>query len=214
MTDDAGSLVGELAQLPALPHTFNPYRDVCPTYDVPDAAAIRRENVRALLARAATLDGIDVWIGREPGYLGARRTGVALTDEAHLAGYADLMGVSLRRATHTDALRREISASGIGRALATIGRPVFLWNICPLHTHQPDEPMSNKEHSRDAAALSRPILMAVLNVVRPRRVIALGDTAHKELTRLGLTATKIRHPAARGAKRLEFFSQVEALYRS
>ncbi|HVT64518.1 MAG TPA: hypothetical protein VHD81_05150 [Mycobacteriales bacterium] len=144
MTDsaesDVDSLVSELAQLPALPNTFNPYREVCPTYDVPDASAIRRENVRALLARAASLDGIDLWIGREPGYLGARRTGVALTDETHLAGYADLMGVSLRRATHTDAKRREISASGIGRALATVGQPVFLWNICPLHTHQARQP--------------------------------------------------------------------------
>ncbi|HVT64517.1 MAG TPA: hypothetical protein VHD81_05145 [Mycobacteriales bacterium] len=54
----------------------------------------------------------------------------------------------------------------------------------------------------------------MLDVVRPKRVIALGDTAHDELTRLGMTTTKIRHPAARREQRLEFFSQVEALYRS
>lgn len=207
------AIADDLAALPALPDTFNPYRDSCPLFDLPDAATIRRDNLTALLHSAAALDEVDVWIGREPGYLGARRTGVALTDETHLPSYGALMNVSLRRATHTDARRREPTARAIGTALASIARPVFLWNICPLHTHDRDNPMSNSKHSPEAAAVSRPVLMAVLDLLRPRRVVALGETAHKELRRSGIAASEVTHPAAWGTKRQDFYLKMDALYR-
>jgi uracil-DNA glycosylase len=198
------SLVDALTRLPALPDTFNPYRDTCAVYDMPDAAEIRRENLTVLLRRAVELPEIDMWVGREPGYLGARRTGVALMDEARLPEYARAMGVTLRRATRKDA-RPERTARAVGIALQEIASPIFFWNVCPLHTHEPDNPFSNAKHTAEAAAASRSILEEIIAFVRPRRIIALGDTADAALLKAGMHANLVSHPTAWTAKQRPLF---------
>lgn len=207
------SLVDAVTRLPALPNTFNPYRDTCDVYDVPDAADIRRENLEVLLRRVVELPDVDMWVGREPGYLGARRTGVALMDEVRLPAYARAMRVTLRRATRKDA-RPERTARAVGIALQEIASPIFFWNVCPLHTHEPNNPFSNAKHSPEAAAASRPILEAIIAFVRPRRIIALGDTAHAALANAGKHATLVSHPTAWTAKqRPLFLPAILELYR-
>jgi hypothetical protein len=82
-----------------MPGVFNPYRDNCPLHDRPNAATVRRRNLRRCLE--ASLDtGVDtIWVARDLGYRGGRRTGVALTDEVHLDSAAAMMGgISLERA--------------------------------------------------------------------------------------------------------------------
>lgn len=213
VTTRVEGLVRALVELPALPHTFNPYRDACQTYDLADAASIRRDNLSALLRRAATCRTIDLWIGREPGHLGARRTGVALIDEARLPAYAAIMDVPLRRATHTDARRKEPTGGAVGDALEMIRRPTLLWNICPLHSHKPGIPLSNNEHTRAATLLGRPLLEGILDLIQPRSVLALGNRAHEELRSLDVQSIKLTHPAARGEKRRLFPQEVREHYR-
>ena len=67
-----------------LPNVFNPYADICEVHDRSNAAAMRRRGLRTLLTAAQAL-GIDtLWMGRDLGYRGGRRTGLALTDEMQL----------------------------------------------------------------------------------------------------------------------------------
>ena len=64
-----------------LDDVFNPYSDRCTLHDRADAPQRRRANLLAVVEAAAE-DGIDsVWIARDLGYRGGRRTGLPLTDE-------------------------------------------------------------------------------------------------------------------------------------
>src|SRR5687767_984828 len=83
-----------------LKNVFNPYGDHCQQHDRPDAPVIRRENLRLVL-EASLAKGLDsVWVGRDLGYRGGRRTGIALTDEPHLPELATRLGkIALMRAT-------------------------------------------------------------------------------------------------------------------
>ncbi|WP_439952990.1 hypothetical protein, partial [Escherichia coli] len=83
---------------------------------------------------AALAGGVDsIWIARDLGYRGGRRTGLALTDEAHLSAHAGLYGqLPLARATRGPAMT-ERTATVIWQVLRDLRRPIFLWNVFPLH---------------------------------------------------------------------------------
>ena len=93
------SIVAALAQT-QLPSVFNPYAHCCPIHDRPDAARVRKRNLVRYLEAALAARVDTIWIARDLGYRGGRRTGVPLTDEVHL-GQAGVMlgGITLDRAT-------------------------------------------------------------------------------------------------------------------
>jgi len=67
-----------------LENTFNPYLHLCAVHDHKDAPR-RRANMLCTILEAATQSEIDsLWIGRDLGYRGGRRTGLALTDDPHI----------------------------------------------------------------------------------------------------------------------------------
>lgn len=131
-----------------LPSVFNPWRDHCAIHDRRDAAARRRANLEGVLAAALAAQVETIWIARDLGYRGGRRTGVPLTDEVHLTHAAALMGgIALERATEGPAIA-ERTAAVIWQVLCRIGQPVMLWNVFPFHPHETDDPMSNRCHMR------------------------------------------------------------------
>jgi predicted 2-oxoglutarate/Fe(II)-dependent dioxygenase YbiX len=65
-----------------LPSVFNPYRETCAHHDHPEA--VRRRNLKRCLEAALDARVDTIWIARDLGYRGGRRTGVPLTDEVHL----------------------------------------------------------------------------------------------------------------------------------
>lgn len=125
-----------------LPNVFNPYADRCKVHDRSDAPRRRRENLRAML-QASINGGVEtVWIARDLGYRGGRRTGVPLTDEVHLEAASKSFGaVTFSRATTGPAVA-ERTAAVVWGVIARIGRPVFLWNVFPLHPHSPGDHFS------------------------------------------------------------------------
>src|SRR5262249_2967803 len=141
------------------PNTFNPYSEKCAVHDIDEAPAIRRKNLEAVLL-AATSNGIDsLWIGRDLGYRGGRRTGLPLTDETHLSSHSAIFGcASLFRATKGPIVV-ERTATIIWRMLETIGRPVFLWNVFPLHPYEQGDPLSNRCHTRAERQACRNLLV-------------------------------------------------------
>lgn len=201
------AFVSALAEL-RFANTFNPYAERCEAHDYKDAPAIRRYNL-ALVLEAAMLNGVDsVWVGRDLGYRGGRRTGLALTDEVHLGHHASLYGtLPLKRATRGPAVS-ERTASVIWQVLRDLNRPVFLWNVFPLHPHEPEDPFSNRCHTRAERQACRPLLTCLLDVLRPKTVIAIGRDAQLALGDLGITSEKVRHPSYGG--QTEF---LDAIYR-
>jgi len=193
-----------------LPNVFNPYRDACPAHDYDGSPIVRRNNLVAVLEGALQVGVETMWFGRDLGYRGGRRTGLALTDEAHL----DLVRSTYRatpveQATTTGPVA-ERTAREVWRMIAQLSHPPFLWNVFPFHPHEPDDPMSNRCHTAHEARACEDIIVTLLDWLRPKKAVALGKEAHKALTRLGWANIYVRHPSYGG--QAEFVSSIRALY--
>lgn len=194
----------------SLPNVFNPWRDHCAVHDRGDAAALRRENLRLFLDRAIATEVSTMWVGRDLGYRGGRRTGVPLTDEVHLASASTLLGdIDLVRATEGPVMA-ERTAAVIWRVLEQVRQPVVLWNVFPFHPHLADDPMSNRCHTRAERDETWPLLEALIKMVQPQRIVAIGRDASLALADLGVGADAVRHPSYGG--QAEFMSGMFALY--
>lgn len=155
-------------------NAFNPYSDACNDFDQDDAPAIRRMNLKLVLDAAIDRKVDSIWIARDLGYRGGRRTGLALTDEAHLSDHSLLYGdLPLIRATRGPALA-ERTATVIWQTLNRIQRPVFLWNVFPLHPHEHGDQQSNRCHTRSERLACRFLLTWLLDVLDPKVVVAVG----------------------------------------
>jgi hypothetical protein len=188
--------VAALARL-RFPDTFNPYADRCPKYDLADATKIRRSNLIATFEAAVA--GVDsIWIALEPGHRGARRTGLAMTDDIHLAAHAQRWGIAgIARATRSGP-ETEQTAGIVWGALAGNRERVLLWNVFPLHCHLPGQPLSNRRHKRAEREACWNLTCAIIAMVRPGRIFAIGNDAHKAVSSLDHRCVRVRHPAYGG----------------
>jgi hypothetical protein len=151
-----------------------------------------------------------IWIARDLGYRGGRRTGVPLTDEVHLAAAGSLFGgVALNRATHGPMVA-ERTAAVVWGLLRRIGEPAVLWNVFPLHPHENNDPLSNRCHTRAERAATWSLLEALIEMIKPRRIIAIGKDAGAALTEISVPVSLVRHPSYGG--QAEFIAGICGLY--
>lgn len=190
---------------------FNPYADRCLVHDRQDASGRRARALLELLQAAVETEVDALWIGRDLGYRGGRRTGLALTDDVHLAIHATRWCVSVERAT-VGSLVAERTAAVIWGVLARISAPVFLWNVFPLHPHERDDPFSNRSHSAQERAVGEELLAELILMLQPRRLVAIGKDAARTLSRMSVTAevSRVRHPSYGGQR--DFVQQIMCLY--
>lgn len=189
-----------------LPLVFNPYAERCPVHDRADAPARRRANLRAYLHALQRQPVAAVWVGRDLGYRGGRRTGLALTDEAHLAACGERHGITLRRAT-VGAPVAERTAAAVWRALETQPQPVACWNVFPFHPFVAGRPFSNRAYTAVERDLGGQFLDMFVDLTRPARLIAVGGDARRALLRFGYTdVIAVRHPSYGGQQ--AFFNGV------
>lgn len=192
-------------------NVFNPYLHICDTFDRQDAARIRRRNLRELLTAALDGGAATIWVARDLGYRGGRRTGLALTDEAHLGQLSNLFNArKIAKATKGPVVA-ERTATVIWQMLARIEEPVMLWNVFPFHPHETDDPMTNRCHTRSERQAAAPFLEALIDIMRPERVVAIGRDAASALENLPVPIYCARHPSYGG--QTEFIEQMELLYR-
>jgi hypothetical protein len=197
MSNFPETFVGDLATL-KFAHVFNPYSDRCPDHDHPDAATIRRRNLVNILTAAERIGTDSIWFGRDLGYRGGRRTGLALTDELHLSALSKAFGnARIERATVTEPVA-ERTARQIWKMIMRVPLAPFLWNAFPFHPYEPGNPMTNRCHTAREARIVDDLLEALLRWLRPMRIIALGNDAHRALARMGHATVCIRHPSYGG----------------
>lgn len=189
--------------------TFNPYVDRCPVHDTADSPSIRERNLAQCLEAAVACEVTSVWVARDLGHRGGRRTGLALTDEVHLEAHGRMLGCDFSHATCGEPMA-ERTATVIWDMLARVGGPVFLWNVFPLHPHEEGAPLSNRKHKRREADAGLEILRDLLGRLDPDRVVAIGRDAAFELGRLGVNAIPVRHPSYGGEA--EFRAGVSRCY--
>ena len=192
-------------------NAFNPYSDRCEVHDRQDAPQCRAKALSAVVTKA-TETGVDaVWIGRDLGYRGGRRTGLALTDDVHVSRHAERWNVRAERQTVGEAVS-ERTAAVIWGMLDQIVEPVFLWNVFPLHPHEPGLPFTNRQHNARERQAGEEILSLLLDLLRPRRVLAVGNDAFAAVTRVSgqYSVALVRHPSYGGQRQFE--RQVADLY--
>jgi hypothetical protein len=192
--------------------TFNPYADRCPVYDRQDAPDRRAATLLAMLKAAGKCEVDSIWIGRDLGYRGGRRTGLALTDDVHMAMHAQRWGVAMYRPTKGQAVA-ERTAAVIWSVLDRIEVPVFLWNVFPLHPHEAGEPFSNRAHNARERAAGEDILAELITLIAPKRIVAIGNDAAKSAERISPNrkTIQVRHPSYGGQN--QFLAQMQSLYR-
>lgn len=191
--------------------TFNPYSSRCSVCDRTDAPRRRSKMLLGLLEAALEVEVDAIWIGRDLGYRGGRRTGLALTDDVHIATHAARWGLEVERPTKGEAVA-ERTAAVIWSALDKIQAPIFLWNAFPLHPHEPGDPFTNRSHNSRERAAGEDILLQLIVLLRPKRLVAIGNDAASTARRLAReeTVMQVRHPSYGGQR--DFLSQVSELY--
>jgi len=193
-----------------LHNVFNPYADVCDTYDRPDAIAARRSNLTVFLRAAAALQVDTLWMGRDLGYRGGRRTGLALTDERHLPVVSKVYGgSSARQATEGPAVA-ERTAAEIWTVISGLLNPPFLWNVFPFHPYEAGNPFTNRRFTSKELAAVNDINHALIAWLGIRRIVAIGQDAAHYSTGFGVEVVTVRHPSYGGVK--DFRAGIQALY--
>jgi len=184
----------------SLDSVFNPYADVCEITDREDANEIRCNN---LLSYLKSMDGNveSIWFGRDLGYRGGRRTGLALTDENHLSEFSELYrNVAVSQATNGEPMS-ERTANVVWTMLSEISKPPFLWNIFPFHPHEPDKSMSNRNHTATERQQCEHLIVELIEWLRPKNIIAIGNDSYNALIKMGYDCSYVRHPSYGGQEK-------------
>ena len=181
-------------------NTFNPYSDRCPVHDHDSAPDRRCESLLAILEAASGSEIDSLWIGRDLGYKGGRRTGLALTDDLHLDDHAGRWGVRVEKPTKS--LEAECTAAVVWNILNRIDVPVFLWNVFPLHPHEPHDQFTNRKHNPREEEAGEELLCELIRFLKPRRLVPIGKDAASVADRLreDREVLKVRHPSYGGRK--------------
>lgn len=191
------SFVTDLAGV-RLASVFNPYADRCSMYDLPDSAGIRRANLIAFLRSVERLDLTTIWLGRDLGYRGGRRTGLALTDEPRLSQFRLIyLNTRVRRAT-TGPNVSERTATEIWEQIVKLSVPPFLWNVFPFHPYETGDPFTNRAHTALERNIGLEILESLLEWLTPKKIVTLGGDAYRAVQRLGYNCAYVRHPSYGG----------------
>lgn len=191
------SFVSQLASI-RLSDVFNPYSDVCSVHDKPNAAAIRRKNLRDYFKVLITNGTDTIWMGRDLGYLGGRRTGMALTDEYHLPNVPLVYeGFTPSRATYGTPIK-ERTATEIWTLLRELREPPLLWNVFQFHPHETSNPFSNRKFTSRELKETDEINAALISWLKIKKIVAIGGDAVAYAEQFGLRVIAVRHPSYGG----------------
>lgn len=194
------------------PNVFNPYNSTCPEFDQENAAAVRFALLSETLLAACRTGVSAIWIGRDLGYRGGRRTGLALTDDINIRAHLERWGVEVPEPYVRGRIVVERTASIIWRELGLLDEKIFLWNVFPFHPHYADRPMSNRAHTSKEREIGEGLLSWLIKLLRPSQLVAIGNDARKSAERCALSAKvcPVRHPSYGGQS--DFVRGVRSIY--
>ena len=196
-----------LLSQPSSPSLFNQYRDCDPAVDLPDAAAIRMENLVSYLAEASRTAQVLI-VGEAAGPWGCRFSGVPFAGERQLLD--PLFPYAGRRSSKTGPPNVSRTALTFWEVMPPYHKQILVWDAFPLHPHQSGNPLSVRNPTKTEVAHYSTALRALKNYVNPRRIVAVGRMAHKELASIGEASTYVRHPSRGGS--IRFVAEMRRIF--
>lgn len=180
-------------------------------YDHENAPSRRCDALLGILNAAVNVELDSLWLGRDLGHKGGRRTGLALTDDINLDAHAARWELVVKRPTKGEVVS-ERTATIAWSVLDQIEDAVFLWNVFPLHPHAPKNPFTNRGHNAQERRTGEDFLSELIRLLRPRRLVSIGNDATVTALRLYRPhqVVKVRHPSYGGQN--AFLSQIRELY--
>jgi uracil-DNA glycosylase len=199
--NDIAMLIHDLAAIePSSADVFNQYH----AEDNPNNA-IRRANFTLYLQQIAARQPKTLLVMEAPGYRGSRLTGVPVTSRKVLLegiptlklfgaenGFQDVADSGFEH------IYSEQSATIVWNTLAELRHVPLIWNTFPFHPRENGKPLTNRRPRKRETELGGKFLQRVIDLFTPELVIAVGNVAYETLTDIGISSTKIRHPAQGG----------------
>ncbi len=182
-----------------LPFCFNPYSELCPVIDLDEAVDIRCNTLQSILEVALDVDIESMWIGREYGYAGGRYTGLAFTDEYHLAEHGERWGIVAEKST-CGGYSAERTASNVWKVLTRLDHNIFLWNVFPFHSADWFDQFANRPHNAKERKVGIVFLKQLIEALQPKSLVAVGRVAEDVLFRhtKNIEIFPVRHPSHGG----------------
>ena len=164
----------------------------------------RRNNLTRYLEQMLERKPRVMLVAEAPGYKGMRLTGVPFSSRHHIEHgvmNGTLMGIHNGYMVPDDPDLpgiREQTATIVWRTLEPLGIAPIHWNSYPFHPHKAGQPLTNRKPRIPEVELGREFLEIMIDMFSVEQVIAVGNTAHDALARIGMDVEKVRHPAQGG----------------
>jgi hypothetical protein len=191
-----GSLIAEMAALPASDRVFNPYDASIPGGDIRQANLARY--LSDMLARSPHV----LMLFEAPGYRGCAWSGIPVTSERiMLRGIPKwgLFGEGYQATSEQPEGVAEMTATIVWGALeAYANEPPLIWNTVPVHPHRVAERQSNRTPTAEEQRMGMGPIEQVIGLFGFETLLAVGRTAQEALAALGYEAVPLRHPSQGG----------------
>lgn len=184
------SLLRDLSRHKTSAGLFNPY-----------ANARLAGNLRHYLTHLAAGPPPLALIGEAAGHRGCALTGIAFTSPETLRDSGNVFFTSHRSRLHRDGDIFEPSGRFVWRVMDSYGIVPLLWNALPFHPRKPGIARSNRTPGKAELALGRDYLVRILDIMRPRTIVAVGRKAQESLSHVmsGDCFFAVRHPSMGGS---------------
>ncbi|HSW63110.1 MAG TPA: uracil-DNA glycosylase [Dissulfurispiraceae bacterium] len=107
----------------------------------------------------------------------------------------------------TNKPQSEASATIVWEYLHKRNTYPLIWNAFPFHPHMENDTESNRKPNIYELKIGKNILEELINSFKIKKIIAVGNTAHETLLKIGINSSKVRHPANGGKN--EFIKGME-----
>ena len=162
---------------------FNPFTDVCPHHDKPDAPEIRTNNLREYLKVADVTTSCI--LGEAGGYNGYRITGIPFTDILSLDLLSETFGIGKLGVATKSGSDKERSATFVWRIIPRLKNPPFIWNMNPMHPFNPKEgDLSNKKPSAKQQQAVHEAMTYFFERFQFDHIYAIGKYAQEKMLKL------------------------------
>lgn len=176
---------------------FNFYKDADPEVDLEEGAEIRRRNLRGYVAQVAEPPTVFL-VGEGASWRGTRFTGVPFTSQAQLLR-PDFPVPGERSSLGPNPLS-ERTATQIWETVLPHHPRIFMWHAYPIHSHRKGGRQTDRTPSRREMDEYTDLLSAMIEVLDPEMVLALGRSAQTVLQDADEEHTYVRHPSFGGVR--------------